>query len=218
MTILGYGEDAFTLHALKYGLSGILRQLDDPTPSPDALVVFRPSFGRRSTAAGGPLRAEFGEPDALIGTPHGTYIVEAKWSSSSEWRSTNMALRDAQTRRHAILRCYVEAWRSARPSDWNAFIPVVNSKLTAVAPSAMAAHAATRLAETLEFVLRLLASSGPVADVLLFCRSAAQSRPELTCDGFQVVHSGCVVRERSNFVVLDGAPDITQEAVVARNP
>lgn len=84
MTILGYGEDALTLHALANGLPDIFRQLGENTDPVKALVFYRPSFGRRSSALAGSPRSEFGEFDAIIRTARAVYLVEAKWSASGE--------------------------------------------------------------------------------------------------------------------------------------
>ena len=46
VSIFGYGEDAFTLWALKNRTSEILKEFDNETPPPDCLVFYHPSFGR----------------------------------------------------------------------------------------------------------------------------------------------------------------------------
>ena len=205
MTILSYGEDAFTLHALKYGLDEIFAQLGDPTPSTKAIVLFRPSFGRGTRAANGRARSTFGEPDVLIGTTHATYIVEAKWDSSGERAGQDVNLRDEQTLRHPIIRAYVEAWRAAPALTWAAFVDPAASALAAVAPGFVPPSPGTRLARSLEFVLRRLEHSGPVKDVLLFCApSKEQLGAELRCRGFDVVKYACPALDSSHFVVIDG--------------
>jgi len=60
--ILGYGEDALTLWALKNKLSISLNAFEDQTNPEDCIVFYRPSFGR----SGGTLSAQFGEFDALV--------------------------------------------------------------------------------------------------------------------------------------------------------
>src|SRR2546426_593351 len=83
-SIICYGEDALTWHAVSNGLPGIFRQLGDDTDPGRALVFYRPSFGRRGSALTGSLRSEFGEFDVIIGTPRAVYLVEAKWSASAD--------------------------------------------------------------------------------------------------------------------------------------
>ena len=44
--IFGYGEDAFTLWALRHKKAEILAESQDNTLPSDCLVFYRPSFGR----------------------------------------------------------------------------------------------------------------------------------------------------------------------------
>jgi len=83
-TFLGYGEDALTLHALSTGLPGILRRLGDDSDPNSSLVFFRSSFGRRGPGPNGPESRQFGEFDAIIGTPSAVYLCKAKWKYSSD--------------------------------------------------------------------------------------------------------------------------------------
>ena len=62
MEILGYGEDALTLWALKNKLPLILSALNDSSSLSQCKAFFRPSFGRR----GGPSSAQFGEFDFIL--------------------------------------------------------------------------------------------------------------------------------------------------------
>ena len=59
--ILGYGEDALTLWALKHRTSDILESFQDQTTPSDCLIFYRPSFGRHSKEGS----AVFGEFDAM---------------------------------------------------------------------------------------------------------------------------------------------------------
>ena len=99
MEILGYGEDALTFHALSTGFTELLRNLGDDTDPAAAVRFFRPSLGRRGAAPDGKPRSEFGEFDAIIGTARAVYLVEAKWSASSELKGTDLTLRPEQKRR-----------------------------------------------------------------------------------------------------------------------
>jgi len=76
MPILGYGEDALTLHAVMRDLPSIFHHLGDDSDPEKALVFCRPSFGRGSSAPVGTPRSEFGECDAIIGTPRAVYVVD----------------------------------------------------------------------------------------------------------------------------------------------
>src|SRR5688500_220649 len=115
MPVLGYGEDALTLHALTKGLPGVFRQLGDDTDPGKAVIFYRPSFGRRSSA--GAPRSEFGEFDAIIGTARAVYPVEAKWSASGKLDGQELTLRPEQLRRHQAFRLFFDEWRRDRPSD-----------------------------------------------------------------------------------------------------
>ncbi len=76
MPLLGYGEDALTLHAFTSGLAELFRQLGDPTDTKDSIRFFRPSFGRRSSLPGAAsARAAFGEFDGVIGSAKAVYLV-----------------------------------------------------------------------------------------------------------------------------------------------
>jgi len=78
MPLLGYGEDALTLHAFTSGLAELFRQLGDSTDIKDSIRFFRPSFGRRSSLPGAAsARASFGEFDGIIGSANAVYLVEA---------------------------------------------------------------------------------------------------------------------------------------------
>ena len=56
--IFGYGEDTFTLWALRHRKSEILKEFQDKTSPSDCLVFYRPSFGRGDGA-------EFGDSVAI---------------------------------------------------------------------------------------------------------------------------------------------------------
>jgi hypothetical protein len=58
----GYGEDAFTLWALKNKKKMVLEKFNDKSAPSDCLNFYRPSFGR----SGGKQSAEFGEFDAIL--------------------------------------------------------------------------------------------------------------------------------------------------------
>ena len=75
--ILGYGEDALTLWALKHRTSDILESFQDQTAPSDCLIFYRPSFGRHSKEGS----AVFGEFDAILVSSENIYLIESKWDN-----------------------------------------------------------------------------------------------------------------------------------------
>jgi hypothetical protein len=204
MTILGYGEDALTFHALSSGLAPILHQLADDSDPAASLCFFRPSFGRRGSAPGSSPRAEFGEFDAIIGTRRAVYLVEAKWSASSEFDGAELQLRPEQLRRHAAFRTYLQEWRR-RPSDgWLEFAARVSPALRSQANGLVPPAAGTTLAQNLTYVLRSLMACGPdIIDVLLFCRHSETHQIPAACGSYCIVTHVCPpVEEGSRFISL----------------
>lgn len=174
-TVLGYGEDALSLWALTGRTSNILDALGDTSPASDAVIFYRPSFGRYGSApvlpGGVADSAQFGEFDAILGTPAGVYLIEAKWSRSSEIEGDTVVLRAEQIRRHKIFRAYLAAWRAASPANWSAFL-MEHGMLLKVGPiSVPVAPPGSQLARNLETVLSRLSKCGAtVTDVLLYVR------------------------------------------------
>lgn len=121
--VIGYGEDALTYWALTEKLECVLKELDKSEPQ-KCLVIYRPSFGRR----GGPDRAEFGEFDAILATPHKIYLVESKWDRSREikWDRARengiIKLREEQELRHKIFDWYFKNCRENDFNNWQSFI------------------------------------------------------------------------------------------------
>ncbi len=180
--IIGYGEDALTYWAITSQLGEILLALRDKSSPADAIVIYRPSFGRRGRI--GPdakkeqLSAEFGECDAILGTQQAIYLVESKWDSSSETHDDLITLRGVQIRRHQIMRWYLETWRVNRPEDWMAFVTQQGTAFQTLFPGNKMASAGSRLARNLEFILSTLSECGArVQDVLLFIGQVGSSKP-----------------------------------------
>ncbi len=203
MQMLGYGEDALTLHALTKGLARILAQLGDDSDADNALVFYRPSFGRRSSAPSGTPRSEFGEFDSIIGTRCAVYLVEAKWSASGELDGADLKLRPEQLRRHKAFRTYLQEWRRERPASWAAFVTRMAPILRAEGIGLVPPGSGTTLGRNLEYILRQLDGYGPqVIDVLLFCRLSEAMPAPATCGSFTVVTHTCSPAEGSGFVRL----------------
>jgi hypothetical protein len=203
MPILGYGEDALTYHALSAGITDVFTQLKDDSDPADSIRFFRPSFGRRSSAPGGSPRSEFGEFDAIIGTPRAVYLVEAKWPSSRELNRMKLELHPKQLRRHAAFRAYLSEWRRKPSKDWAAFAPRMTPVLQARVQDLIPPASGTTLARNLEYVLRSLDKCGAnVVDVLLFCRLSEATPTPSQCGSFCVVTHLCLPEVGGGFIRL----------------
>lgn len=177
MRILGYGEDALTLWALRKRTPDILRQLGDRTNPSDYLVFYRPSFGRK----GGSNRAEFGEFDFILVTRECVYLGESKWDHSSEVKDQSANLREEQTDRHRFLRWYVNEWLRHGPKDWGSFAGVAREQFKSVFPKKLAPNGSI-LAGSLETILNEIqahvgTSSIQIRDVLLFLHNSRRTQP-----------------------------------------
>lgn len=201
MMILGYGEDAHTFEVLTGRIREVFDKLEDPSPGSDAICFYRPSFGRRgsSVLVGTLDSAQFGEFDAIIGTPVGVYLVEAKWSRSGELRKGEITLRPEQVTRHRIFAAYLNAWREKKPSSWGTFSESINGYLALTDAKAPVAPINSRLAKNLEFVLSRLSACGKkTVDVLLYIRVGNEPAATMAPDGFRMVSIDAV--DESGFV------------------
>lgn len=232
-TMFGFGEDALTLLLLGRHARGLVRALERTSPALDPKVFYRPSFGRRATkrrggVAVGPPRAEFGEFDAIVATPAGTYLVEVKWSRSRGADAGGVfELDDAQVRRHCVMRHYFEAWRGvpvALPDDrrsaacWGDFLAGADLRARLAAHDVAVPGPRTVLAGTLRHVLLLLDGCGPVRDVLLWAEGGDErGRALSTCPwrvrpgDFTTVRADVRALQVGPFVLLPAladAPDL----------
>jgi hypothetical protein len=191
--LFGYGEDALTYWAITSKLDEILRTLGDKSYPSATIMLYRPGFGRRGgidlQANMGSFSAEFGEFDAILGTPQAVYLVESKRDSPSRTRDYSITLTGLQSRRFAIMRWYLETWRESRPKDWKTFVARQETVFQVKFPGYRMAPAESRLAQNLEFVLRTLGECGaPVQDVLLFIGQAGSPKPiRVKPAGFKLV-------------------------------
>ena len=117
MEIIGYGEDALTLWAIKNKMNIILQELNDYSDISKCQVFFRPSFGR----SGGNKSAQFGEFDFIILSQNHLYLGESKWDRSSKNKDGILELREEQKLRHEIFRFYVDEWLKGDYSSWIEF-------------------------------------------------------------------------------------------------
>jgi len=206
--ILGYGEDSLSLHALSTGLADILHQLGDDSDPARSLVFFRPSFGRKGPGSSERPRrradwsaAEFGEFDAIIGTPRGVYLCEAKWKYSGD----DQVLDEAQQLRHKVFRAYIEAYREAHRlhswKNWTEFEALMQPVLQRLHPYLKPAPNNSALAHNLTYILRRLDKCGPaIVDVLLFWKLSEAERTPLTARNFLIVTHLCSREDDSDFV------------------
>lgn len=191
--VLSYGEDPLTYWVLTQRLQNFLGQLSDDSSPADVLVVYRPSFGRggsaKATASGSP-RSEFGEFDAIVRSTASVYLVEAKWTRSSEHTAGQIVLRPQQVLRHQVFRWHLQAWVATRASGWGEFYGARNTEFAASFPGFTLAPAGSILAANLEFVLRKLCdTSRPVRDILLHIGLPGAPKPvSVRPADFDLVH------------------------------
>jgi hypothetical protein len=152
MEILSYGEDAYTLWALRNRLSDIINEFDDYSNEDKCKVIFRPSFGRR----GGVKSAQFGEFDFILLSGSHIYLGESKWGGSSEVKGEDLRLRPEQLKRHDVLTAYIEKWFEKDFKRWSDFLADTGEDLSLSNGSIKIAPAGSRLAENLFSVLEIM--------------------------------------------------------------
>lgn len=177
MKIFGYGEDSFTLWALKQRTSDILEQFHDKTAPSDCLIFYRPSFGRHSKERS----AVFGEFDAIIISSENIYLIESKWDNFSAFTNGEFILRVEQKLRHQIFSWYLAHWNEKYSNDWDSFVKEQQHnfkfKGKTIAPKG------SLLATNLEFILTKSVekckkiSSDNIKNVLLFFYNTEKSKP-----------------------------------------
>jgi len=175
--IVGYGEDAFTLWALKQNTHKILEQFEDKTILSDCLIFYRPSFGRHSKERS----SVFGEFDAIVASKENIYLVESKWDNLTKFHNDEFILREEQILRHKIFSWYLTHWNEKYSNDWQTFINE-NQKEFKFKDKAMAPKNSL-LATNLELILSELfkhcsniTSGANVKNVLLFFYNAHKSK------------------------------------------
>lgn len=201
--ILGYGEDALTLWALKHDVSKILDEFQDKTPVPDCLIFYRPSFGRHSKANS----SVFGEFDAIIASKENTYLIESKWDNLSEFKKEEITLRKEQTLRHKVFSWYLTHWNKKYSNNWQSFINEhqkdfkIDNKT--IAPKG------SLLSRNLESILSQIQtqceniSGSNIKNVLLFFFNAEKSnKPSKTNDTFKLLPINYNGEIKDNFVTL----------------
>jgi hypothetical protein len=131
-----------------------------------AVVYYRPSFGRR----GGSGRSEFGEFDAIVSTERAIYLVETKWTGSTEWKKDgSVKLKDNQLARHQIFQWYLEEWQDGASGQWASFATDERrSKFQTKFGKTMPTERPATLVRNLEFILQKLGGGGKkIQNILL---------------------------------------------------
>ena len=189
MQILGYGEDALTLWAIKNKLDVILETVGDSSDPSMCQVFFRPSFGRR----GGDSSPQFGEFDFIILSKDRLYLGESKWVRSSEkLKDGILELRDEQKRRHEVFKFYVKEWALGSHSSWREFIDRVRLELESGVTKPLAPENSL-LAANLQTVLGVIkkhyASVPDIRNMLLYLYDgrAVKQLPQKVSEDFDLV-------------------------------
>ncbi|MDG5473151.1 hypothetical protein P6709_15465 [Jeotgalibacillus sp. ET6] len=207
MQILSYGEDAYTLWALKHQLSTILSKLEDSSSISECKVIYRPSFGRR----GGENSAQFGEFDFIFLSKTHVYLGESKWDRSSEIKGDYLLLREEQERRHHIFTDYIKSWFKGEFASWDQFIEHIGNDIVGDSYKIRTAPAGSRLAENLNSLLTLVKDhfnheTPEIQNILLYLYngSVLSKIPAKTNNKFQLIeldyNEGLI--ESSNYVDL----------------
>ena len=205
--ILGYGEDAFTLWALKYRTSDILQSFHDRTPPSDCLIFYRPSFGRRSKEGS----AVFGEFDAILVSSENIYLIESKWDNFSRFKNDEITLRLEQEVRHRIFSWYIMHWDKRYSNNWKSFVKEQNRNFQKEFKKRKIAPTGRLLATNLEFILNKLlehcksfSSEDNIKNVLLFFYNKEKSTPPFRISrAFKLVSIDYSQEITGNFIVLD---------------
>jgi hypothetical protein len=176
-----------TLTTVKYRLPELLRALGDNTDPAQAVVFFRPSFGRSRP----PL---FGEFDLLIGTCLAVYLGESKWPGSAGYvPGGELILPPEQRRRHAIFKAWRGAYRARVADNYAALAAAAMPRLAPFGSFSFPPPADSLLAKTLLNVLSALDGCGDdMRDFLLFVQTEGGTwAPPARCDGFTIVSMMC---------------------------
>jgi hypothetical protein len=200
--ILGYGEDALTLWALKHHISKILEEFQDKTTFSDCLIFYRPSFGRHSKANS----SVFGEFDAILASRKNIYLIESKWDNLTEFDKDELILSDVQTLRHEVFSWYLTHWSKKYSNDWESFINEhhdnfeFNDKTIAPKDSLLARNLEAVLSKLQEHCQKL--SSDNIKNVLLFFHDSKNTPPTKTNKGFTSIPIDYSKEINGSFVTL----------------
>ena len=202
--ILGYGEDAFTLWALKHHIFPILKKSQDQTIPSDCLIFYRPSFGRGDDA-------EFGEFDAILVSSENIYLIESKWDNLASFKNGEITLEKQQKIRHRIFSWYILHWDKMYSNNWESFGKEQMNDFQKKFKERRIAPTGSLLATNLEFILTMLqkhfgknSSERNIKNVLLFFYDKNESTPPTKITkGFNLVAIDYSKEIKGNFIVLD---------------
>jgi hypothetical protein len=207
--IFGYGEDAFTIWALKKHISEILTELDDQSALPGCLISFRPSFGRR----GGEGSAEFGEFDTILASSENVYLIKSKWDNLSPNKNDEIKLKNEQILRHRIFSWYFMKWEAQHYRNWKEFCNASQKDFRSNFPAKKIAPEESILARNLEFILKKLHEhckrDKELKNVLLYFYNSNKSKQikKVITDGldvnFEVINMEYGQHISGNFISLD---------------
>jgi hypothetical protein len=190
MQILSYGEDAYTLWALRKRLTHVLSEFQDNSEVDKCKAIFRPSFGRR----GGDGSAQFGEFDFIVLSQSHVYLGESKWDRSSELNGEKLFLREEQLKRHYILTAYIEKWFEKDFKHWTDFLNHAGEYLTLPQGRIKTAPVGSRLSENLFSLLEITKNhfhqnKPEIKNLLLYLykETPLQSIPSSVNDDFQLI-------------------------------
>ncbi len=199
MKVIGYGEDALTYWAIMNKLPEIAMQLNEKQES-IKLALFRPSFGRKGSVEdeNGKQRVgpEFGEFDAILCSENFIYLIETKWTKSSEVKDGEVKLGQPQRTRHKVMAAYIDEWNLHDNPDqltWSDFNKNLKYRLETNELIIDVAPEGSRLARNMQHILRMICSNKRTAmNVILFVRMKhdQQSTPKSRED-YKVVDIAC---------------------------
>jgi hypothetical protein len=203
LEIIGYGEDALTLWALKQQIFKILEEFKDKTAISDCIVFYRPSFGRHSKANS----SVFGEFDAIIASKEYIYLIESKWDNHTEFKDVEFILREEQTLRHKVFSWYLKHWNRKYLRNWQSFINEQQNDFKienkTIAPKG------SLLSRNLEFILNKIQnrcesiSESNIKNVFLFFYNSEKStHPTKTNDSFRVIPIDYSKEIEGNFITI----------------
>lgn len=207
----GYGEDAFTLWALRHRKSEILKEFQDKTSPSDCLVFYRPSFGR----SGEKISAQFGEFDAILVYLENIYLIESKWDNLANSKNEKITLRKEQKARHQIFSWYLTHWDENYSKNWENFEKEQNDYFQKDFKGKRLAPTGSITATNLEFILSMLLkhfgkppSELSIKNVLLFFYNKKHSSsPTKIPEGFRLVAIDYSKEITGNFIYLDNLAD-----------
>jgi hypothetical protein len=189
LEILGYGEDALTLWALRNRHAAILRALGDTSDDARCQVFYRPDFGR----GGANGDSGFGAIDFILMTDQALYLGATCWDRACDrLPDTPLDLRENQRQQHTHFAYYVEDWLIAsqvngRDGAAASRLPQPRAVGTTLA-SESGRHLTPNLLALLEIIRMRYGGMPPIANVLLYLYDGdGMPTPGSAADDFIVI-------------------------------